>query len=284
MQPIVLWRRLVQTALFVLTGQWLYMGWVRCPFAVPFVSCGSCPLRDCWGTWLQNWFVWALAAVALLLGRAFCAWGCPMGLVEDALAALPRPRALCRWAASSRVARLGRGLDACLKPLKWLSLAAVVWFVFHLDMGAERAYPYVVRSASTYAMEPARIALGLGSSHYAIRLWVLAAALVLGLVVTRGWCRYLCPLGALLGLTNRVSVFGMHRDMAKCTDCGRYPRECPQGTTPGRTDCTVCAECVQGCGRDAITLAPRWRPTVREPEAGASSETADGEGRLSAVR
>ncbi len=266
MQPITVWRRFVQMALFLLSGQWLYMGWVRCPFAVPFVHCGSCPLRDCWGTWLQHWYLWGLGAAALLLGRVFCAWGCPMGLVEDALAAIPRPKRLVRWAASPRVARLGRRLDAWLKPLKWVSLAAVVWFIFHLDMGPDRAFPYVVRTPDTYSMESVRIALGFGASHYGIRLGVLAAAVLLGLLVTRGWCRYLCPLGALLGLTNHISLFRVRRDRAKCVDCGRYPRECPQGTVPGGVDCTICAECIQGCGHDAIDLGMRGRRPKPLPE------------------
>lgn len=273
MQPIALYRRATQTALFVLTGQWLYMGWIRCPFGVPFVSCGSCPLKDCWGTWLQNWFLWGLGLLTLLIGRAFCAWGCPMGLVEDALGAIPRPSWLRRWASSQRAARTGRWLDASLKPLKWVSLATVVWLAFHLNTGPDRAFAYVVRSPDTYAIAPVRTALALGSSHYAIRLAVLAAALLLGIVVTRGWCRYLCPLGALLGLTNRLSLLGVRRNEAACVGCGRYPRECPQGTVPGTTDCTACADCVQGCHVGTIRLGSargRQSPS-REPTLGGDS-------------
>jgi polyferredoxin len=255
MQPIVLYRRLTQTAFFILTGQWLYIGWVRCPFGVPFVSCASCPLKDCWGTWLQSWFLWGLGIAALLLGRVFCAWGCPMGFVEDALAAIPKPRWLERKLASPKVARFGRRLDGRLKHLKWLSLAAVVFLIFQLDVGSGRAFDYVVRSPDTYLSAPVEVATTLGSSHYAVRIGVLAVGLVLGVVVVRGWCRYLCPLGALLGLTNRISLFGVRRDEDSCVGCDRYPRECPQGTTPGTTDCTACAECIQGCSNDAVSLS-----------------------------
>jgi len=145
------------------------------------------------------------------------------------------------------------------------------------SMDAARPYPYVVRSPSTYGLEPIWVALALGGPHYAIRLWVLAAALLLGLLVLRGWCRYLCPLGALLGLGNKVSLWRVARDPQGCTRCGRYPRECIQNTVPGTTECVICADCTQGCPNSSVRVTARQGQTGVKPPA--STPLPDGRGR-----
>lgn len=276
-QPITIPRRVSQLAFFALTGQWLYVGWTRCPFAVPFVGCASCPLTDCWGTWIQWWFVCVLGASVLLIGRAFCGWACPMGLVEEAIGALPRPGFVCRLTAGPTWRRWWPRVDSALRWLRYPALLVVAAIAISESMDAARPYPYVVRSPSTYGLEPIWVALALGGPHYAIRLWVLAAALLLGLLVLRGWCRYLCPLGALLGLGNKVSLWRVARDPQGCTRCGRYPRECIQNTVPGTTECVICADCTQGCPNSSVRVTARQGQTGVKPPA--STPLPDGRGR-----
>ncbi|HQK93765.1 MAG TPA: 4Fe-4S binding protein [Armatimonadota bacterium] len=271
-QPITIPRRISQLAFFALTGQWLYVGWTRCPFAVPFVGCASCPLADCWGTWIQWWFIWVLGASVLLVGRAFCGWACPMGLVEEALGSLPRPSFVRRLTEGSAWKRGWPKIDSALRWLRYPALVAVAAIAISESIDVARPYPYVVRSPHTFSLEPIWIALALGGPHYAIRLWVLAAAVVLGLLVLRGWCRYLCPLGALLGLANKISLWRIARDPHGCTGCGRYPRECIQHTVPGTTECVVCADCVQGCPTDSIHMSIR---RARRQAAGPAITDAD---------
>ncbi len=244
MERITLPRRITQFLFFALTGQWLVIGWLRCPFGIPFVSCMNCPLTECRGTWLQAWFLGLLSIVSLTLGRAFCGWVCPMGLVEDALGKLPKLRLeRTRWFPK---------VDPWLKQLKWVSLAVVVYLVFALNYPEGRPHPYVVRATTVFNLESVRLATDLGAGFYAVRIVVLLVALVLGVVILRGWCRYLCPLGALLGLFNKVAFWHPKRHESACTHCQRYPRECLQHTEVGTTDCIVCGDCTQGCPAHAI--------------------------------
>ena len=108
-------------------------------------------------------------------------------------------------------------------------------------------------------------------------MMALAAALLLGLLVLRGWCRYLCPLGALLGLGNKVSLWRVARDPQGCTRCGRYPRECIQNTVPGTTECVICADCTQGCPNSSVRVTARQGQTGVKPPA--STPLPDGRGR-----
>ena len=78
-------RRITQSGFLVLLGEFSFYGIFRCPFAVPYVSCGNCPLTQCPGRqlWLGFWIVLLVSAV--IFGRFFCSWACPGGLVSDLL-------------------------------------------------------------------------------------------------------------------------------------------------------------------------------------------------------
>lgn len=250
MQPVTIWRRASQVGFFFLTGEWLAIGWLRCPFGVPFVSCQSCPSTDCPGRWLQLPILGLIGLSALSLGRGFCGWVCPMGFVMDALGKIPKLRATI----SGRFTRI----DRWLKPIKYLGLAAALYLILRLNLTDERAHAYVVRSPSVFNLQAIALAQVLGVAAYRVRMWIVIGALLVALVITRVWCRYLCPLGALLGLFNKFSLFGIAREREDLPRCGKYPRECVQHTMPGTTDCVMCGECVQGCPRQILGLRFRY--------------------------
>jgi ferredoxin len=85
----------------------------------------------------------------------------------------------------------------------------------------------------------------------------------LNVVTPRFWCRYLCPLGALLGLLSKVGLV-QRQVNRRCTQCSACARVCPTGTVrPGQGyasdpgECTVCLECLAACPVDAIGFPPR---------------------------
>ncbi len=249
LQPITIWRRLTQIAFFVVTGQWLAIGWLRCPFGVPFYSCMSCSLTDCPGRYLQPFFIGLIAVSGLVFGRAFCGWACPMGLLEEALGRLPKPR----WSKGLRFAKV----DRILKWLKYAALVAVIVLIARLNYTPHRPYEYVVRSPSVFNLGAIGVAWQMEGGTYKATAIIFAVALVGALVVSRFWCRYLCPLGALLSVFNWFSIVVLRRDLSSCTNCGRYPRDCVHYTVPGTPDCVICGECVQGCPEGAIAVRGR---------------------------
>jgi len=242
-------RRLTQILFFLLTGQWLLLGMLRCPFGVPFVCCGACPLGDCSGTFLQVPFIGLILVSGVAFGRVFCAWVCPLGCLEDALGLAPKLDAeRRRWFAVA---------EPWLRGLKYAALAAVVWLVVTCNYPAGRPYPYAVRSPSLFNWESVFVAARLGASRYPVRAAILALALVSGLLITRFWCRYVCPLGALLGLFNRVSLWAPARIEARCALCAECESACAQHTAPGSVDCVACGDCVPDCPHNAIRFG--WR-------------------------
>jgi polyferredoxin len=234
-----------------------------------------------------------LAAVTLVLtivfGRVWCGWLCPLGTVLD-LSAFRRKRGSGPavpegWRKAKYVlllvmlfaALLGNQTLVFLDPITifFRTLAAAVWPAFDQlvtafedlvgrDLGLDGA----VTSLDS-VIRPAVLPLEPVSYQDAFLLAALFVGLIaLNRVAPRFWCRYLCPLGGLLGLISRVSLF-RRQTSGDCNRCQRCVRACPTGTIdPARAyasdpaECTVCMECLEVC-RPAATS---FRPSLAFPE------------------
>lgn len=233
----------------------------------PGLHCYACPLAItvCPIGLVQNlvisgtfpfYFLGAVALYGLALGRGWCGWFCPFGTVNDLLA--------------FRKVRFLRALS----PLKILVLGGTVLAAWRL---ADTWFCKLCPAASLTASLPY---LGLGvaqvNTPFLIHMATLAAVLLGMALVSRFWCRYLCPMGGLLSLFNRASLFGLRLGEA-CTRCGVCTRSCPMGIVPHREinspDCIKCGECVPSCPTRALSIGfslpgVRGRDPLRAPRAG----------------
>jgi MauM/NapG family ferredoxin protein len=104
-------------------------------------------------------------------------------------------------------------------------------------------------------------ALGMyqGERHFHVGTLIAVlfiAAMALNIWIPRLYCRLLCPLGALLGLLARFSLFRLEKDPNRCKDCDVCGADCagaaePQGTLRV-SECMLCLNCQVGCPRDGI--------------------------------
>lgn len=218
------------------------------PLADPFAALQLLAARHQIATELLLGALVTTAFYALLGGRVFCAWVCPMNTVTD-LAALLR-------------ARLGFGATADLLRLPastrfWLLGGALVVSLL-AGLPAFEAF-------SPVAALPRELLYGLG--------WGLAGAcgilLLDAFVQHRGWCGHLCPLGAFWSLVgHRRGVLKIAFDDAACTRCGDCVKACPEprvlhfediardGAVRGGA-CTRCARCIAVCPEDALKFTLR---------------------------
>ncbi|MFN2302874.1 MAG: 4Fe-4S binding protein, partial [Anaerolineales bacterium] len=88
---------------------------------------------------------------------------------------------------------------------------------------------------------------------------------------SRFWCRYLCPLGALLGLVSKISWLRRTTN-DRCIKCAKCAQVCPTGTIDPQKDyasdpseCIMCLECAPICDKEAQTFHGHWVPALWQP-------------------
>ena len=175
---------------------------------------------------------------ALFLGRAFCGWVCPVGTIQDVLAGLVRRMA---GREVKFPLRLPRWLD---RPLRFAKALVLGWVLgASVNAVAPPLAPFC----------PYRTIFELNLTSM-LSLGVVFSFVSLSLLVERFWCRYLCPLGALLALSNYISPFRPRLNMERCVSCGRCEEVCPAGISPvtdgtDHPECVRCYACVDKCHR-----------------------------------
>jgi polyferredoxin len=76
--------------------------------------------------------------------------------------------------------------------------------------------------------------------------------------IYRIFCRFLCPLGAIYGLLNRLSLYRLRRIDRRCTGCGTCAGACKMGVDPlkalNSSECIRCGGCVEACPKSALIM------------------------------
>lgn len=183
--------------------------------------------------------LWVFGAVALstaLFGSLFCGWLCPLGTVQDWLG---KPGKKLWGRKFNRL--FPPRLDRALGYLRYAVLAGIVVQTTRLlTLAFARLDPY-------YALFHVWTGQALPGA-----VVVLVLVLAASLFVARPWCRWFCPLGALLGLIQLVSPWKIRR-RENCSACGSAQRRCPLNvdvcSAPAVLDtrCNRCGECLAAC-------------------------------------
>lgn len=200
------------------------------------------------------WFVLGMMmAVGALFGRATCGWLCPFGFLQDILYRMPVPK---------------------VQPPKFLRLAKYLFLIvmvilmplFWVDNSgfSEPTYCKYICPAGTLqgglflpALNPDLRAL-LGKL-FAWKLALLVIFILAMLFIRRPFCSWACPIGAFLGLFNRVSLLRLSlKEHDRCVKCGACRRVCVAGLDPiaeiDSPDCVRCMECVNACHLKLIEI------------------------------
>ena len=194
--------------------------------------------------------------VALLLGRIFCSWMCPAGLLFELADKLRRPLrwveikpATVKCAHGNKYVVLGVGLAA----------AAVLGVpIFAL------IYPPAVVSRLVHNWVFGTTLTGM--------LMLLGAIVAIELFVSPRWfCRSVCPGGALYGLIGVARVLRVKLDEQRCTACAKCAPACPMGLNPVADstgiECDNCGACLPPCPEKALHYGlsrPRLRAASRQ--------------------
>lgn len=194
------------------------------------------------------------AAYAILGGRLFCSWVCPVNVVTDA----------AHWL--HQRLKIEKGWQPHRATRYWILGTILVVSGITGTIAWEEANPVTVLHRG--------IVFGTLFAGFG---WTLLLAIFLfdAVVSRRGWCGHICPVGAFYGLMGTKSVLKVsaHRRDAcdSCMDCfavcpephvispALKPRADDQAATPIITssDCTTCGRCIDVCAEDVFRFTRR---------------------------
>jgi polyferredoxin len=234
-------------------------------------------------------------ALTLLLGRVFCGWICPLGTTfnlissfrGDSLKEQIRTGQWSKWQKSKYLLLIGllaAGLSGLHLagifdpiPLFYRTMATTIYPAFswgteqlftwlynwnpgigpvRITLISEPIYAFLLNNALPY--EPISFKGGVLVGLFFTTLAVLA------LVRFRFWCKYICPLGALLGFFSKVSRLEVHNDPEVCINCNLCVPYCHGACDPHlpgewkQQECFACFNCRDQCPAGAISFRWKW--------------------------
>ena len=185
-----------------------------------------------------------LAFVAVIGGRTWCAWVCPLNMITD-LAAWTRRRLRIH-----DVFTLSRGIRYTVLALSLIlsvltGVAAFEWI-------------------SPISMLHRELIYGIGAGWIA----VLGVFLFDLFILRNGWCGHLCPLGAFYAIVGKTAQLRIAFDTPTCTHCGECAKICPEpqvlnikaASAAGMIasgECTNCGRCITVCPEDTLKFDSR---------------------------
>ena len=181
---------------------------------------------------------------ALIGGRAFCSWVCPVNIITDAANYLRRVLRLeqvqRKEAISRNIRYWGVGLAVIIS-----AITGVTAFEFVSPVG----------------MVHRGLVFGMGFGWAAIVVIFLFDLFVL----KNGWCGHLCPLGGFYSAVGKYSIFRVEHNSDKCTACMKCKVVCPESQVLWMVakeskvvrsgECTNCARCIEVCDDDALNFS-----------------------------
>jgi len=181
---------------------------------------------------------------AIIGGRAFCSWVCPINPITDLANYLRR---------KLKMQQVAKKIPA-IRGIRYWVLGLSLILSYLLGVGA---FEFI----SPISMVHRGIIFGLGFA------W--AAALTIFLfdlfVLKNGWCGHICPLGAFYSIIGKKRIIKVKHNHENCTNCRNCIEVCPENqvlyminkesvaVTSG--ECTNCARCIEVCDDDALNFS-----------------------------
>lgn len=236
---------------------------------VPVLNCYSCPgaLGACpvgslqavlgsAGRTLSFYVAGLILFFAVLAGRLLCGFLCPFGFLQDLLYKIPLKKR--------------REPEVLKKYGVYIKYVVLAVFVIGLPMALTDEFgispPYFCKYICPAGLVEGGIPLLIGNPSLrrvigGLFTWkaVLAGVILFfAMVIYRPFCKYLCPLGAIYGLFNKVSSVRLSFSESACIHCNRCAEVCKMNVkpyeTPDSPECIRCTDCVRVCPVNALNL------------------------------
>jgi len=185
---------------------------------------------------------------AIIGGRAYCSWVCPVNLITDFAA----------WV--RRITHHEKdNLISAMKIRRFRYAFMIVMLIFSAIIGAA-AFEFI----SPIGIFTRGVAFTFGFGW----VWLLTIFIFDAFVLKNGWCGHICPVGAMYSLVGSKSLIRVYHTKENCTNCGKCLTICPESQVLSpvinkKTDfitgieCTNCGRCIEVCEDNALKFSIR---------------------------
>ena len=226
--------------------------------------------------------VFIIIALTLLLGRVYCSVVCPMGVFQDVMNWLScklykvftkgRRRRRFRFSPAKNVLRwtvlvvtlagFAAGFTFLLGLLEpYSAFGRIVTNVFKpLYMMGNNLLESVFSRFGNYTFYRVDASFSEGLV-FVIALVTFHLIMILALKYGRAWCNTVCPVGTVLGVLGKYSLFKVRIDKDKCTHCLACGTRCKASCIDSKNQkidysrCVDCFDCLDSCKKGALAYS-----------------------------
>lgn len=233
-------------------------------------------------SWIGAGFLLVIV-LTLLFGRVYCSFLCPLGILQDGITRVAnlfkkkkrrfrflKARNILRY--SILVVIIAAGFSGFIIVVGWLDPFSVFGrFATH---AVRPLYLYIINGISSilfswniYWLSPVEfraydwVSAGVMAAMMVVVVWMSAA-------YGRQFCNTLCPVGTLLGLLSRFSLYKIRLDKELCNSCGSCQRACKAGCINAKdksvdmSRCVACYNCLTSCPSGGVL----YKLSAKKPE------------------
>lgn len=238
----------------------------------PFFYCNACPAADAgcpiraieigvfrgnisWKLILYPLLI--LGFVGIIFGRALCGWACPIGFLQRGTGSVARK--LKKYAL---IQKLGNHkIEPYLRYIKYIGVISLVILIpYYIGFMFTDICPigFLTGTIPILILNPGKY---VPSFYFYPALVIFILFIILIFTVERGWCRYFCPVGAILAPFNKICKIYVSVDLSKCVHDNTCSQICPMGIDVPNMhrdpECIYCGKCIKACKKCAISYEGR---------------------------
>ncbi len=212
--------------------------------------------------------------LTLLTGRTYCSFLCPLGIGQDVFSRIggrvkkkfrrfgyKKPHTIIRY--SVLALTLGTAIFWGLYLLTLLDPYSIfgrfmTYFGEPVILLVNNFFTWVLGKFDVYSLHHVDIR-GFNPAAYAVPSFFFLLVGTMSFVKGRLYCNMICPVGTLLGLISKVSIFRVKFSESKCTRCGRCALKCKSSCIDflnfnvDVSRCVNCFNCIDVCPEKSLS-------------------------------
>lgn len=234
-----------------------------CPGAV-----GSCPIGSLQAVFGGNkhnisYYIFGILILfGVIFGRLICGFLCLFGFIQDLLYKIKTPKI-----------KVPKTIDVPLRYLKYVILVvAVIALPIFLTNNFGMSSPYFCKWICPAGTLEGGIPLVIKNESlrnmlgflFNWKMSILFLTIISSIFIYRPFCKYICPLGAIYSLFNKIGFYKMNANKLKCNGCKVCEKNCKMNVKITKNinslECIRCGDCKKVCKQNAITSGVALKP------------------------